>query len=366
MLHVITTLQTGGAESMLAALVLAKRPGAPAARVVSLLPGGATCDRLRASGVDVTDLGMTRGRPSGGALIRLTRLIRAERPHVIQGWMYHANLMATLALALSGRRRRTRLYWGIRCSDMDPGLYGWSFRLAVRACAWLSRVPDAIIANSESGRDYHRRGGYRARCFDVIDNGIDTARFRPDETGRARVRAELGIPADLPLLALVARVDPMKDHAGFLDAFRRLSGVGALAVGEGTDRLPELPGLYRLGMRSDVPGLLAACDFVVSSSAFGEGFSNTIAEGMACGLPPVATGVGDTARIIGDAGLVVPPRDPAALAAAITALLNEPPSQRAERGRRARRRIEERFSLSRAVEAFDALHRENTGCGNKP
>jgi len=351
---------------MLAALMLAKRPGAPAARVVSLLPGGATCERLRASGMDVTDLGMTRGRPSVGALIRLARLIRAERPHVIQGWMYHANLMATLALALSGLRRRTRLYWGIRCSDMDPGLYGWSFRLAVRACARLSRVPDAIIANSESGRDHHRRLGYRTRRFDVIDNGIDTARFRPDETGRTRVRAELGVDQARPLLAMVARVDPMKDHACFLDAFRRLSGVGALAIGEGTERLPELPGLYRLGMRSAVPGLLAACDLVVSSSAFGEGFSNTIAEGMACGLPPVATDVGDAARIIGDTGLVVPTRDPAALAAAITTLLNEPPAQRVERGRRARRRIEERFSLSRAVEAFDALHRENTGCGNKP
>jgi glycosyltransferase involved in cell wall biosynthesis len=357
-LHVITTLQTGGAESMLAALVLAKRPSSPVARVVSLLPGGAASERLRAAGVAVTDLGMTRGRPSIGALIRLTQVIRTERPDVVQGWMYHANLMATLALALSGRRRRTRLYWGIRCSDMDPARYGWSFRVTVRVGARLSSVPDAIIANSERGRDYHRQLGYRPRRFDVIDNGIDTARFCQDEASRARVRAELGVPGTRPLLAMVARVDPMKDHDCFLRALARLSDVDALAVGEGTEQLPASPGLHRLGNRSDVPSLLAACDLVVSSSAFGEGFSNAIAEGMTCGLPAVATDVGDAARIIGDTGLVVPPRDPAALAAAISTLLNEPSAQRADRSRRARRRIEERFSLSRAVEAFDALHRE--------
>jgi glycosyltransferase involved in cell wall biosynthesis len=116
-----------------------------------------------------------------------------------------------------------------------------------------------------------------------------------------------------------------------------------------------------LGRRDDVPELLAACDVTVSSSAFGEGFPNVVAEGMACGTPVAATDAGDAARIVDGAGLIVPPRDPSALAEAIRTLLQEPPEKRADRSRLARRRIEERFSLARAVSAFDALHRNGSG-----
>jgi glycosyltransferase involved in cell wall biosynthesis len=359
-LHVTTTLQTGGAETMLASLVLAKRPEAMPARVVSLLPGGRIYEKLRAAGIPVTDLGMTRGMPSITAVVKLARLIREERPAVIQGWTYHGDLLATLALLLSGRRRHTRLYWGVRCSDMDLSQYGQPLRIAVRTCALLSRIPDAIVANSVRGRDYHRAIGYRPGRFEVIANGIDTAKFHPDAAARARMRAEFGIGAEEPVLAMIARVDPMKDHGTFLLALERLPSVKALAIGLRTEALPIRPALHRLGLRDDVQELLAACDVVVSSSAYGEGFPNALAEGMACGLPAVATDVGDARRIVGDTGLVVPPRDPAALAEAIQILLREPPEKRAERGRQARRRIEEHFSLARAVAAFDALYDDVT------
>ena len=102
--------------------------------------------------------------------------------------------------------------------------------------------------------------------------------------------------------------------------------------------------------------LLAAADFVVSSSRFGEGFSNALAEGMACGLPAVATDVGDAKVIVGDTGLVVPPEDADALAAAIRALAGESPAARAERGRRARGRIVEHFALADAVERYAELY----------
>ena len=114
--------------------------------------------------------------------------------------------------------------------------------------------------------------------------------------------------------------------------------------------------MHALGARDDVERLLAAADLMVSSSAFGEGFSNAIAEGMAAGLPAVATDVGDSARIVGATGRIVPPREPAALAEAIGALLGESKAARAARGVEARRRIESRFSIARAVEAHGALY----------
>ncbi len=187
----------------------------------------------------------------------------------------------------------------------------------------------------------------------MIDNGIDTARYRPDPEARAAVRRDHGLDAETPLIAIVARVDPMKDYLTFIQALDRLPGVTALAIGDGTVGLGKIERMIALGARDDVPRLLAACDVVVSSSAFGEGFSNAIAEGMACGLPAAATAVGDAARIVGDCGRLVPPRDPVALAGAVRALLDSDP---AALGRRARARIQAEFSIPRMVEAFDRLH----------
>src|SRR5712691_12524544 len=134
----------------------------------------------------------------------------------------------------------------------------------------------------------------------------------------------------------------------------QLPGLRALLIGAGTENLPAAPNILRLGRRADVARLLAASDIVVSSSAFGEGFSNALAEGMACGLPAVATDVGDAGAIVGDAGLIVPPGDPCALAAAIRTL--EPPAARAARAARARARIVENFAMSRALARYAELY----------
>ena len=130
----------------------------------------------------------------------------------------------------------------------------------------------------------------------------------------------------------------------------------ALLIGAGTEKLRGGRNVASLGRRNDVARLLAAADFVVSSSAFGEGFSNALAEGMACGLPAVATAIGDARSIVGDSGLVVPARDPFALAAAIRTVASEPASARAHRGVRARARIEENFAMSRAIERYAEVY----------
>ncbi len=351
-MHVVTGLDIGGAEHQLTLLAEANIRAGRRVRVVSLLAGGDYRARLEHAGVAITDLGMRRGRPSLTALTRLIGLIRRQRPKVLQSWLYHADLYATTALLLSGRRRRTRLLWCVRCSDMDATRYGAPLRLVMGLCAALSRVPDAIIANAVAGRDAHRQRGYRARSFPVIANGIDTDIFRPDPVARAAVRAQLGIDATVPVLVHVARVDPMKDHATYLAALDRMPNIIGLAIGDNTRNLPDHPRLRRLGARTDVARLMAAGDVIVSSSAFGEGFSNAIAEGMATGLPAVATDVGDTAMIVGDCGRVVAPGDPVALADAVTALLGDDP---AALGARARHRIKAQFGIAAMVAAYDEI-----------
>jgi glycosyltransferase involved in cell wall biosynthesis len=190
----------------------------------------------------------------------------------------------------------------------------------------------------------------------MIANGIDVDCFKPDPSARAVMRKDLGLSDAAFLLAHVARVDPMKDHATFLKALIELPNVYALLVGAGTERLAGGLNILTLGRREDVPQLLAAADAVVSSSAFGEGFSNVLAEGMACGLPPVTTDVGDARTIVGDSGLIVPPRDPRALAAAIRVLAEEPQETRADRGARARRHIVANFSMAQAMQRYSELY----------
>ncbi len=344
---------------MLTSLLIAEKQLYPEARcrVVSLSSGGANSQKLRAEGIHVTELGMKASNLPAWGLFRLARQIWLEKPAVIQSWMYHADLAATFALYWSSRRHETRLLWGLRCSDMDTRRYGLRLSAVIRGCALLSSIPDAIVSNSVSGQKYHMDLGYPENRFVIIPNGIDVDRFRPNNEMRAKVRAELGIKPDEPLIAHVARVDPMKDHACFIEALKSLPGTKALLIGQGTDALTPLSSLYRLGRRDDVPQLLCAADLVVSSSAFGEGFSNAIAEGMASGLPAVATDTGDAREIVGDTGIIVPPRNSTALADGIRTILNGSPADRHVRKEAARHRIVELFSLRRAVMAFRDLHK---------
>ena len=168
---------------------------------------------------------------------------------------------------------------------------------------------------------------------------------------RSALRAELGL-RDKVVAVHVPPVDPMKDHATFLAAMTSLPDIICLIVGAGTETLVCPPNVRALGARRDVERVYAAAELVVSSSAYGEGFSNVLAEGISAGLVPVATDVGDAKRIVGQTGFVVPPRDPMALAAAIRAEATLPADERRNRGLEAR---------ARAIDAYAHLYQEITG-----
>ncbi len=372
-MHVVTSLDVGGAETVLTRLVAGDMAGAVSHSVVSLKPGGALRTYLEADGIPVRDLGIERSKDSLGGLSRLATAIHDARPAVVHSWLYHADLLATLALMLSGRRRSTRLVWGIRCSDMDMRRYARSSRMVLKLLTRLSRRTDLVLCNADTGRAVHRRLGYRPASWRVVPNGVDVGRFRPRPDERAAIRAELGVNDNHFVVGMCARVDPMKDHATFVKAAAIFAGIAPEArfvlIGTGTDepgsaleRMIAAAGLtgrfVRLGIREDIPQLHAALDVATLSSAFGEGFPNVLAEAMACAVPCAATDVGDSAAIVGDTGLVVPPRDPEALAAAWTQLRSEGRDARAARGAEARRRIAERYSLAAMIDAYRTLYGE--------
>ena len=351
-MHVISGLGAGGAETMLVQLSGGLRARGLSQHVVSLSSHDALAADLRATGVGLTVLDTGSLVSLAGAVAALARCVTGLRPRILQGWMYHGNIAATFAHYLCPGRRDRRLLWNLRASNMDARRYGAVIRLG----GLLSRLPEVVIANSEMGVAFHREHGFRPRRFMVIDNGIDTEKFRPDAAARKRLRRELGIADEAAVVIHVARVDPMKDHAGFLAAMAQVPSLTGVMVGEGTKDLAALPNVRALGMRRDTGALYAAADIVASTSAFGEGFSNVIAEGMSVGLVPVATDVGDAGRIVGDAGLIVAPQDPQAFAAALGEIATLPAHERRRRGLAARERIVANFTLDRAVDAFARLY----------
>lgn len=353
-LHVISGLQTGGAETMLAQLAGALQARGLPQHVVSMRGRGTHAERLEASNVPVASLEVTSLLNAPGGMLKLARLIAKLEPDIVQGWMYHGNIFAALAHRLVHGQARRALIWNLRASNMDAVRYGRILRLSARLSSW----PSLIVANSETGAEFHVGQGFRPRRLCVIPNGVDTTRFRPDPSARAEVRHELEIPENAIVAIHVARVDPMKDHAMFLSAMERLPGLIALMVGRGTQRLSAPPNVRILGLRDDTARLYAASDIVVSTSAFGEGFSNVLSEGMSAGLVPVATDVGDARRIVGAAGHIVEPGNVADLVAAIAEEAALPREQLRRRGEDARARIVVNFALPKAVEAFAGLYEE--------
>lgn len=364
--HVITTTDRGGAETQLLRLVAALPPPEWEHHVICLRPEGELAGRLRAAGATVSALGLApRPWVLFGAARRLRALIKGLAPDLVQTWLYHADLMG--ALAAGGRP----LVWGLRNADLalsaSTGLVAW-------LCARLSRRPAAIVANSQAGAVHHQRRGYSPRRMLVIANGVDVELYRPDPGARAARRAELGLAADDLLVGHVARLDPAKDHAGFLDAARILAGrlnnarfvLMGLGVEPGNPALagcavPPLVGrCHLLGPRDDVPAWLAAMD-VFAQSSVSEGLPNALAEAMSAGVACAATAVGDSAELLGACGRLAPPGQPFALAEAMEALLRLPAEARTELGARARARIVERYSLAAMAAAYAGLYRELSG-----
>jgi glycosyltransferase involved in cell wall biosynthesis len=367
-IHVITSLGAGGAEAMLHKLLEARPGTARDVVVVSLTDVGPTGARIQALGIPVFALMMTPGRPSPAGVARLIRLLRRERPQLVQTWMYHADLLGGLAARALG----IPVIWGVRHGDLKPGDNPLT-RLTRRICAQLSwSVPKAIVCCSESSIRIHVRAGYAPERFVYIPNGFDLARFRPDPGARAALRQELGIPLDSPTVGLVARFHPHKDHATFLSAasmiLRQRSSAHFVLCGEGADwgntelaglidRGGVRPAFHLLGRRDHLESVYPAFD-VAGLSSVTESFPNVIGEAMACGIPCVATDCGDVREVIGTTGRVVPVRDPAALAGAILEMLALDRGAVEELGAAARSRVTGTYDIEAVANRFAKLQTE--------
>ena len=350
---------------MLSSLVTSRFRADVTHAVASLIPGGAYASLLRGAGISVTELAIGPWPPNPWPVATLARLIRRTQPHIVQGWMYHGDLIATLGVMLSGRRRRTKLAWTLQCTPMDTRQYRRQLRMVVRVCAAVSRRADVVISNSEAGLAGHVALGYRPRRACVIHPGIDTERFRPDRESARSVRQELGLPAEAPVVAHIARLDPMKDHACLFKAMERLAAVHFLAIGLGTETLPRHPTLHRLGERVDVKRLLTACDASVSSSASERASPTAWPRAWRWESPLRRPTSGTRARSWVTPGAWCPGLSQR-MADAMRRLLGESPEARRARGTRARTRVVAHYGRPGMVNESAALYEELVGAPSGP
>lgn len=369
--HVITGLDTGGAEMMLVKLLEGGDRKRWNATVLSLRDRGTLGKRIEGLGVPVATLGLRGSVPGPGQLWGLVRQLRRIQPKLIQGWMYHGNLAATIGQTIG--RRGTPVIWNIRYTLNGRSQEKPLTAVIIRLGALLSGRVARIIYNSHTSASQHAEIGYSTAGSVVIPNGFDTDRFAPSASARSTTRQRLGVANDAVLIGRIGRYHPMKDYPVFLHAaallIRERPHVRFVLAGLGVDeRNRELTDLvhalelggkvYMLGEVHPINALMSSLDILCSSSAFGESFPNVLGEAMSSGVACVTTDVGDSAAILEKGGWVVPPNNPAALAAACRALSDLSIDERRRIGAQGRARVLSGFSLPRIVERYESLYTE--------
>ncbi len=378
----IHTLEGGGAEGQLVEWLRALPSGEFQCRVSCLVKGGFHEAAVREMGIPIDLLGYSPMRRADGtldwaaaasalpALWRLVRQLRRFRPQIVQTFLQMSDVMGAMAVRLAGRDR-IRLIGSRRSLSDIVRLTG----ARGRVLRWAVRSADTIVCNSHAvAEDVVRHQGAAPERIVTIYNGVDVRRFESARSRRETTRAALGLSPATTAIGCVAQLRPEKDHESLFHAFADLRRGGRalslILVGSGpretalrdlAHQLSLGDAVRFLGVRKDVPDLMAAFDILVLPSR-SEGFSNVVLEGMASGLPIVAAHVGGNPEALDDGrcGVLVEPCSREALREGMGKLLDNPPEAH-ELADRARRRAREVFSIERLHENVRAFYRQVAG-----
>jgi len=352
-LHIISSLGQGGAERQLVELVKHNKNHA----ICQLIPGGIYEEELKKNKIIIFDLKLKKSIFDLFGLYRLYKIIKYYKPDIINTWMYHSCLLEVVLRKITFNS--LPLIWGLRCSNMQTSYYSKTLKLVINGCKNFSKTPNIIIHNSVVGMNFHKNIRFKNNNI-VIYNGIDTKKFSLNNKFRNKFRNKFKIEKWAKVLLCVGRVDPMKDHDTLLEAFKKIKNNFSSAVlilaGLGTEKINKTNGLITLGSCKDIDQVYSACDIIISSSAFGEGFSNALAEGMASSLIPIATNVGDSKYIVGNAGKVINPMNVDELYDAIKEVLELNEQDFITRKILAKNRINEKFNKLKMLDSYNKVY----------
>lgn len=356
--YLVEQILPGGAERQLFNLLQSVDQSRFDLSIVAGAGSGFMLDEYQRLGIPITFVKSARG---GGKLATMgaVNAVRRGRPHVLHGFQFTANAWGAAARLTFGS---IVFIAGARGMQPDLTLSQRLARDAIRRCA------DHVVTNSVAQTAELYDAGIPSRRVSVIPNGVDISRF-PYPGDRQAARSALHLPANGPVIGMVASFYPVKRWDVFLSAAARVArqrpDVNIVCIGEGSLRPAIEESARRLGIsgqtrftgaRRDVPALLPGLD-VLALSSDTEGLPNSVLEAMASGLPIVATDVGGVAEAVdeGRTGLLTPRADSAAMADGILSLLDKP--RRAEEmGAAGRARVEADFSMDTATKATMDLY----------
>jgi glycosyltransferase involved in cell wall biosynthesis len=366
-------MQTGGAEMMLLKVASTMDKVNFENVVISLTGNGPMTEKFKKAGISVIDVNFKKFPVLIKFPLIVRQLLQDFRADILQGWMYHGNMAALMARKISPND--AALCWNIRHSFYGLNHEKLAIKSLIGAGRLFSRKADLTIYNSQVSMNQHTDWGYSDHNSRLVPNGFDGGRFKPSGEARGRIYGELGLADSTRLIGMAARFHPMK---GFGDLLEAAAGLGTerdlhfVLAGEqvhnSNSELMKDIGRFGLanrvsllGRRDDMPDLFAAMDILVQPSLWGEAFSNTIGEALMSGTPVVATDVGDSRKIVGAAGAIVPPSNPEDLSREIATLLDLPEKDYEDMSLLARENMLALYSLPRITKQYEDLYMTLSG-----
>jgi glycosyltransferase involved in cell wall biosynthesis len=361
-LFVSTSTTVGGAEKTLFALAtLVDHKRFQVVDVVSLKPEGHYARRLTDQGVPVESLSL-EGKPSLSDAKRLAAIIERVRPDVVHAVMYQAIQLARMA------KPHTSVAYKLVSSPRVNYRSRSLWTLLVDR--WLKERDDLLIAECEASRKFLlEKLRYKPAKVITIRNGVDLAGWPASKIDRQKKRMELRLGSGDVLVGALGRLDRQKGFSTLIEAMAALKDtpLRCVILGDGPERA-RLEALVRkhhlesfvwlLGEKDEIPSWLSAFDLYCLPSLW-EGLPNALLEAMALGLPVVASDVDGVPEAVtsGKDGLLVPPAQPAALAAALKSFAFDP-AKRAALGAAAKATVNERFTLRRMIGEYERAYED--------
>ena len=353
-LIVSTGLGMGGAERSLYNFLLAGAAEKYDCTVLSLRDGGYWGDELESIGIEVLALNLHRPAMWRKSKTVLKKAITLKNLAIIQGWMYHGNLVASaLHFFLY---RKTKIFWSVRQTLYDLKKEKFLTQLVIKICACISAYVDCTIYNSEVSMEQHKLFGFVSDSI-LIENGYDEAMITPQNFDKLKFRKKIGCLSETVIVGHVARLHPMKNHVNFINAMMKLCDekphVKVLMIGRGVPAFVQnkIQAKYEdkfllLEETADIYKYMCVFDIFCLSSSWGEGFPNVLAEAMILRVPCVATDVGDSRRILGECGFVLNEPSEESLYCSLNELVSMPQKKRLNIGWLGQERIKQDFSLT--------------------
>jgi len=372
-LHIITGLNKGGAETLLCNLC--EYDNQSKHTIISLSDIKALeLSFSELNNINVFSLNFPDGKIKISGIYKLYRLIKRINPDIVQTWMIHADFIGGIAARLAGIKN---IFWGVHHTVLFHGSIKWSTIFILKFNALLSHfIPKKIVYCAEKSRSAQESIGFKKSIGIVIQNGYNVQKFTKNTDLSSSFREELKISDDTFVIGHVSRYDPLKDQNTLIEALDILKknrlDFTAVLIGKNLDsdnndlirmiEEKELSGhIHLLGERDDIPIVMNAIDLFVLSS-ISEAFPNVLNEAMACGTPCVTTNVGDAALIVKNTGWIVPPKNPKLISNAIIDAENEFRSRNhlwLIRKDECHKRINENFSLQKMIEKYKKLWSNN-------